>query len=97
MNDAGILSSSRHLYQSFHGRHPDGAEICTVQRIMPPVVVHLGTLQGLIYRSNKWTPGLDHTFIHFMEDSPRLVCDPSGTQLYILGGSYQITSRGIEG
>jgi hypothetical protein len=32
-----------------------------------------------------------------MEDPPRLVSNIDGTQLYIVGGSYQVTPRGIEG
>ncbi len=32
-----------------------------------------------------------------MQDPPRLVSNIEGTQLYILGGSYRVTSRGIEG
>ncbi len=37
------------------------------------------------------------TYIHFMDDPPRLLCDADGRQLYVLGGSYRITQRGIEG
>jgi len=66
-------------------------------RLIPPVVVQLGTLAGLIYRSDKWTPGTMRSYIHMMESAPRLVCDPSGRQLYLLGGSYRVTERGIEG
>jgi len=32
-----------------------------------------------------------------METPPLLACDPSGTQLYVVGGRYRITERGIEG
>lgn len=71
--------------------------VCSAHRIIPPVVVRLGTLQGLIYRSDKWTPGFDRNYIHFMEDPPLLVCSPQGNQLYVLGGSYRISARGIEG
>lgn len=95
-----IRRSSRpaaHLYQAFHGRPADGVVIRRVPRIVPPVVVHLGTLRGLIYRSDKWTPGRAHNFIHYMEDPPLLASNPQGTQLYILGGSYRVTPRGIEG
>ena len=37
------------------------------------------------------------TYIHFMDDPPRLLCDARGRQLYVQGGSYRITQRGIEG
>jgi hypothetical protein len=64
---------------------------------MPPVVVELGRLTGLMYRSDKWQQGRPRTFIHFMEEPPRLVCDAAGTQLYVVGGRYRVTGRGIEG
>ena len=64
---------------------------------MPAVVVQLGELIGLIYRSDKWQAGSPRTFIHIMEDPPRLFCDPPGTQLYVVGGSYRVSARGIEG
>jgi hypothetical protein len=65
-------------------------------RVMPPVVAELGQLAGLVYRSSKWT-GRPRTYIHFMEDPPRLVADATGRRLFIVGGSYRVTSRGIEG
>ncbi len=85
------------LFEAFHDRPADRVERRIVSRVIPPVVVRLGTLRGLIYRSDKWTPGVERSFIHFMEDPPLLVCDPGGRQLYIVGGSYRVTSRGIEG
>jgi hypothetical protein len=64
---------------------------------MPQVLVNLGELRGLIYRSDRGQRGSPRTFIHFMEKPAALTCDPSGRQLYILGGSYRVTQRGIEG
>jgi hypothetical protein len=66
-------------------------------RAMPPIVVELGNLLGLIYRSDKGQPGRRRAYIHLMQDPPRLVSNPEGTQLYIVGGSYRVTRRGIEG
>jgi hypothetical protein len=66
-------------------------------RLIPPVVVELGELVGVVYRSDKWQPGRPRTYIHFMEDRPRLVSNVAGTQLYVVGGSYRVTRRGIEG
>lgn len=64
---------------------------------MPPVVVELGELVGLVYRSDKGRPGRWQPYIHLMQDPPRLVSNVQGTQLYIVGGSYRVTPRGIEG
>jgi hypothetical protein len=66
------------------------------QRVMPPVVVELGHLMGLIYRSDKWV-GRPRTYIHYMEDPPRLVSDVAGRRFFLVGGSYRVTARGIEG
>lgn len=66
-------------------------------RVIPPVVVDLGELVGLIYRSDKGQPGRPQKYIHFMEKPPRLVSNVEGRQLYVVGGSYRVTSRGIEG
>jgi hypothetical protein len=60
-------------------------------------VVELGELVGLVYRSDKGQRGEPRNYIHFMQDPPRLVSNVEGTQLYIVGGSYRVTRRGIEG
>lgn len=59
------------------------------------VLVDLGELRGLIYRTDR--DGVAKTFIHLMESPPRLMYDPRGNQLYIVGGRYRVTRRGIEG
>ena len=55
----------------------------------------MGALRGVVY--TKDLGGTKRTYIHFMDDPPRLMCDAQGRQLYVLGGSYRITHRGIEG
>ena len=69
----------------------------SLTRLTPKVLVSLGELRGLIYRSDKEQCGQPRTFIHFMETPPLLASDPEGKQLYIVGGNYRVTSRGIEG
>ena len=85
------------LYAKFNNYAP--ARVLRVRhgRLIPPVVVELGQLVGLIYRSDKGQPGVPATYVHFLEDPPRLVSNVAGTQLYLVGGSYRVTSRGIEG
>jgi hypothetical protein len=92
-----IVQRGIDLYHRFNGFEP--VHVVKVQhpRVIPPVVVELGELVGLIYRSDKGQPGQARTYIHRMEDPPRLVSNIEGTQLYIVGGSYRITPRGIEG
>jgi len=85
------------LYRQFNRFEPARIEHVRHPRLIPPVVVELGELAGLIYRSDKWQPGQPRTYIHFMENPPRLVSSVTGKQLYIVGGDYRVTSRGIEG
>jgi hypothetical protein len=85
------------LYQAFNRFGPSRVVRISHARVIPPVVVELGALVGLIYRSDKGQPGQLRTYIHFMENPPRLVCNPEGTQLYVVGGSYRVTPQGIEG
>lgn len=92
-----MSGTAARLFQSFHARPADRVLVRRHPRLVPPVVSRVGSLRGIIYRSDKWTPGLERDFIHFLTDPPELVCDPSGTRLFIVGGSYRVTGRGIEG
>jgi transglutaminase-like putative cysteine protease len=94
---AGALEAARNLYHTFTAAAPDRARMVKSPRVIPPVVVGLGELVGLIYRSDKWEPGVPKTYIHYMERRPLLAADPTGRRLFIVGGRYRITERGIEG
>jgi transglutaminase-like putative cysteine protease len=95
--DAPDMVAGTQLYRRFNRFPPARVARLRHPRVMPPVVVELGKLTGLMYRSDKWQRGRPRTFIHFMDDPPRLVTDPAGTQLYVVGGRYRVTARGIEG
>ena len=85
------------LYHAFNRFGPSRVMKIRHSRMIPPVVVELGELVGLMYRSDKGQPGQPRTYIHRMENPPRLVSNVEGTQLYVVGGSYQVTPQGIEG
>jgi len=85
------------LYHAFNRFEPSRVMKIRHSRVIPPVVVELGELVGLIYRSDKGQPGQPRAYIHRMEDPPRLVSNIEGTQLYVVGGSYRVTQHGIEG
>ena len=95
---SGGLAQAAGLFERFHC-FPPSADLDRLRcaRIIPRVLVRLGELRGLIYRSDRGQRGCPRTFIHFMERPPALACDPIGRQLYILGGEYRVTRRGIEG
>jgi len=85
------------LYEKFHRFAPDLVARSSCRRTIPEVLVKIGKLRGLIYSSDKGDRGCPKSYIHFMEQEPLLACDAKGTQLYILGGNYRVTRRGIEG
>lgn len=85
------------LFHAFKRAGPSRVMKVRHSRVIPPVVVELGELVGLIYRSGKGQPGQPLTYIHRMENPPRLVSNIDGTQLYVVGGSYRVTPQGIEG
>lgn len=93
---ARCLSEARDRFRLFHCFPPKEMVYQPCSRLIPQILVHVGRLKGLIYSSDKGD-GRQKTYIHFMERPPRLACNSRGDQLYILGGRYRVTSRGIEG
>ena len=91
-----VVDDASALYRRFTRFPARSLQRVSHQRIMPPVVVELGRLAAVVYRSDKWV-GHPRTYIHRMEDPPRLVSDVAGRRLFLIGGNYRITSRGIEG
>ena len=90
------VRSAATLYRQFTRMPARSIERVAHARLMPPVVLEIGRLAGLVYRSSKWV-GRPRTYIHVMDDPPRLVSDVTGRRLFIVGGSYRVTPRGIEG
>jgi hypothetical protein len=91
------LREGERLYDRFHGFPARSLRRLRCRRKMPDVLVDLGDLHAIVYRSDRGTPGRPRTYVHALESPPKLACDVSGRQLYILGGRYRVTARGIEG
>lgn len=85
------------LYEAFHRFAPDNVVRRRCEREMPKLLVQLGELRALVYRSDRGRRGRPRTFIHFFDAPPQLTCGVDGRRLYIIGGRYRITRRGIEG
>lgn len=88
---------ARALFERFHRFPAHRVLRAPCRREIPAVLVHLGWLEGVIYRSDRGSPGAPRRFIHLFDTPARLACDAHGRQLYVLGGRYRITERGIEG
>jgi hypothetical protein len=91
------IRAGTQLYDQFHGFPARALRRVRCRREIPDVLVDLGELRAVVYRSDRGSPGRPRTYVHFLESSPRLACDTAGRQLYVLGGDYRVTRRGIEG
>jgi hypothetical protein len=90
------LAKAQRLFATFAGFAAPCVAKRRIERTLPEVLVDLGALRGVVYTKDHGG-GTKRTYIHFMDDPPRLLCDEGGRQLYVLGGNYRVTRRGIEG
>jgi hypothetical protein len=91
------LTQARETYRHFHCFPAQRFYRLRCPGRDPELQVGLGELRGLIYCSARGPCNRPQTFLHFLETPAQLTCDPSGRQLYIHGGNYRVTRRGIEG
>lgn len=82
----------------FHGRMPAQVTAAPGERKqMPAIVAQLGSLQAVEYGLTL-PSGERVTARHeFGKRKPLLTVDADGVQLWIVGGNYKVTERGIEG
>jgi hypothetical protein len=74
-----------------------GTRRLRIIRLAPPLMP-LGELRGVIYRASRAPGEVPQNYVHFFEQQfPVLAADPTGRRLYIIGGRYRVTKRGIEG
>jgi hypothetical protein len=91
------LRRAEELFRRFHCFRSEQTIRLPQDRVIPEVLTHVGELCGLIYRSDRGQRGRPRTFVHFFKLRPQLTCDARGQRLYILGGNYRVTYRGVEG
>lgn len=84
------------LFDEFHDFEPTTAVVYKVDSLeIPGVLVRLGDLVEVTYKSNKFDRR-SRLYVHkFGSDKPVLAASKDG-KLYIVGGGYKITGRGIE-
>lgn len=92
--DRDAISRAADLYERFSGH--DAEEIGRVQvRPMPRVGVAVGEVDGILYTTTR--DGRTEKYIHKfrMRDKPLFVVAPDGKGLFLVGGRYTFTERGI--
>lgn len=87
------LNSAVTLFESFTGHDPE--YIDTVQYPRYDTLLKIGELDGVLYTTVR--DGKTESYIHrFKKKSrPQLASSFDGLQLYVLGGGYTFTDRGI--
>jgi hypothetical protein len=69
-----------------------------MRRLLLLPIAPMGELRGVIYRASRLPGETPRNYVHFFGPQfPVLATDPGGRQLYIIGGRYRVTKRGIEG
>lgn len=88
------IDQAKDLYERFSGH--DAMELGSVQvPAMPAVGVAIGEIDGILYSAVR--DGQLEKYIHRFrkKDRPIFVVSPDGSMLYLIGGSYDFTERGI--
>lgn len=74
-----------------------GIERVRITRVLRLPLDTLGELRGVIYRRHGLPGEPPKNYVHFFKRAPLLTADPTGRRLFIIGGQYRVTRRGIEG
>ena len=88
----------REAVARFTGFRGDTPKSVDRVRVAPParVMLHVGECLGIMYRTER--DGVVEDYLHrFRKKSrPTLAVSSDGKTLYLLGGAYRVTDRGIE-
>jgi hypothetical protein len=87
------LEQAADLYNSF--RETDARKINTVKLRMPGIVVAIGHLEYIGYRTSHQSETTFYKHPFRAGSRPLLASSPDGKQLFLLGGRYDFTGRGI--
>lgn len=91
--DPDVLAAAD-LYERFTGHKAEGVGTIPLPR-MPRVGVLIGDIDGVLYTTVR--DGKTEKYIHqfHRDDKPAFVVSPDGKQLFLIGGAYDFTERGI--
>lgn len=87
------VEQAANLYVQFRGENPELVE--KVNFKVHPVLMLIGECDGVLYTTRR--DGKLEKYIHKFKRSsrPLLASSHDGKQLYLLGGAYDFTERGI--
>lgn len=95
--DAGKVSKALSLFRSWTDREAGAVDVAEVPDGTPAVLVKLGELSGIVYRSDKWV-GRTREYMHeTRRPRPSLCATPDGRRLVILGGAVRVRPEGLVG
>jgi hypothetical protein len=82
-------------FTGFKGERPQSVKRVRVADL-PKVMLTIGDCIGIMYRTHRG--GRTDSYLHRFKKSsrPTLCCSSDGKTLYLLGGAYRVTNRGIE-
>lgn len=88
------IAQAGRLFRDFRGENPGRVDVLTVPAI-PDVVLQVGECIGIMYRTKR--DGQVDNYLHrFVKKArPTLAVSSDGRILYLLGGAYRVTDRGI--
>lgn len=88
------IEQASRLYEKFSGHEAE--EIGTIDKPdVPDVLIAVGEVDGILYSTVR-DGQLEKYIHHFRKNSRPLFCvSPDGKQLFMLGGAYDFTERGI--
>ena len=89
------INAAVKLFKDFTGDNPE--YIDTVDLTVDSVAMAIGHCDAVMYETVR--EGKTEKYVHKFKKGARpvLAVSSDGTQLYILGGEYVFTDRGIEG
>ena len=88
------IRKAANLYERFSGHEALECGRVTVPP-MPKVAVAVGTIDGVLYTTVR--DGVIEKYIHkfHAKDKPLFAVSPDGKRLFMIGGAYDFTERGI--
>lgn len=93
-NLQALVDEAAELFESFSGHEAQYVDTLNIEP-MPPVVCGIGECLGILYRATR--DGKSEDYIHRFRAKarPLFAVSPDGRMLYLLGGAYDFTERGI--